>query len=57
MKISLMSYSLARGSWGQEPDLVALCELAREIGVDGIDWVTVYNFDPKEVAKVCRLRS
>ncbi|NLC11864.1 MAG: sugar phosphate isomerase/epimerase [Firmicutes bacterium] len=52
MKISLMSYSLARGSWGQEPDLVALCELAREIGVDGIDWVTVYNFDPKEVAKV-----
>jgi sugar phosphate isomerase/epimerase len=52
MKISLMSYTLARGPWGQDPDLVALCELARKLNLDGIDWVTIYDFHPKEVAKV-----
>ena len=52
MKISLMSYTLARGPWGKEPDLIALCELARELELDAVDWVTVYNFAPSEVAKV-----
>ena len=52
MKISLMSCTLAGGPWGKEPDLVYLCELARKLNLDGIDWVTIYDFPPKEVAKV-----
>ena len=51
MKISLMSYTLA-AVLGGRTRFVALCELARKLNLDGIDWVTIYDFHPKEVAKV-----
>lgn len=52
MKVSLMSYTLARGSWGRDPDLKELCQLARALDLDGIDWVTTYGFAPEQIARV-----
>lgn len=52
MKISLMSYTLARGSWGKDPNLEELCQLACSLHLEGIDWVTLYGFSPKQVAQV-----
>jgi sugar phosphate isomerase/epimerase len=52
MKISLMSYTLARGSWGKNPDLEELCRLACSLHLDAIDWVTLYGFTPERVAQV-----
>ncbi len=52
MKISMMSYTMARGQWGQDPDVAQLCELTRELGLDAIDWVGTYGHDPDEIRKI-----
>jgi len=52
MKIALMSYTLARGRWGKNPDLRELCELASSLRIDGVDWVTLYGFAAEEVVRV-----
>ena len=49
MKIAMMSYTMARGEWGQEADVAALCRLTRELGLDGIDWVTTYGKPAAEI--------
>jgi sugar phosphate isomerase/epimerase len=51
MKIAMMSYTMARGEWGQTADVAALCRLTRELGLDGIDWVTTYGHAPEEVRR------
>lgn len=55
MKLSVMSYTIARTGWyNKENKLEGLkktCRLAQEIGTDGIDWVTTYNIPPVEVRK------
>jgi sugar phosphate isomerase/epimerase len=45
----MMSYTMARGEWGQEHDAAELCRLTRELGLDAIDWVTTYGMAPAEV--------
>jgi len=52
MKFSMMSYTMARGEWGKNPDAVALCRFTRELGLDGVDWVTTYGLDPAEIRKI-----
>lgn len=52
MKISMMSYTIARGEWGQSPDIVSLCELTRELGLEAIDWVGTYGHDPDEIVRI-----
>ncbi|NLN18640.1 MAG: sugar phosphate isomerase/epimerase [Firmicutes bacterium] len=52
MKIALMSYTLARGPWGKNPNLKELCELASSLQIEGIDWVTLYGFSPEQVVQV-----
>lgn len=52
MKVSMMSYTMARGEWGKKPDIEKLCKFTSELGLEGIDWVTTYGFDPKEIRKV-----
>lgn len=49
MKLSMMSYTMARGKWGKQPDLRRLCEFTRELGLDGIDFVTTYGVPPRQV--------
>ena len=52
MKISMMSYTIARGEWGQNPDIVSLCELTKELGLEAIDWVSTYGKDPDEIVRI-----
>lgn len=52
MKVSMMSYTMARGPWGKGHDIRELCEFTRELGLDGIDWVTTYGVEPAEVRRI-----
>ncbi len=52
MKISMMSYTLARGPWGRNPDVAELCRLTQELGLEVIDWVTCYGHDPHEIRRI-----
>jgi sugar phosphate isomerase/epimerase len=52
MKVSMMSYTMARGPWGKNPDVRDLCEFTRELGLEGIDWVTTHGLAPAEIRKV-----
>ena len=49
MKFSMMSYTMARGDWGKNPDIRKLCQFTSELDLEGIDFVTAYGIDPKEV--------
>jgi sugar phosphate isomerase/epimerase len=50
MKFSMMTYTMARqGKYGVE-DIV---RTAIELEMDGIDWVTTYGRNPKELQKLC----
>ncbi|NLB54193.1 MAG: hypothetical protein GX811_00215, partial [Lentisphaerae bacterium] len=54
MKLSVMSYTLARSGWFKDEKLGYLkktIDLAKEIGTDGIDWVTTHGLEPKEIRK------
>jgi L-ribulose-5-phosphate 3-epimerase len=53
MKLSMMTYTMARGlAAGEEFSVPWLCEFTREMGIDAIDWVTLYGHDPAEVRRV-----
>jgi len=53
MRLAVMSYTLGRQlQSGQRFDIVAMCELARELEIDGVDMVTCYGYDPKEVRRI-----
>ncbi|MBN1347666.1 MAG: sugar phosphate isomerase/epimerase [Phycisphaerae bacterium] len=52
MKVAMMSYTLARGAWGKTRDVAELCRLAGELGLDGVDWVTTYDHDPREIRRI-----
>lgn len=52
MKISMMTYTMARGEWGQSPDVKTLCELCKELNIDAIDWITDYGIDVREIRRI-----
>lgn len=52
MKFSMMSYTMARGEWGKHHNIEELCRVTQKLGLDGIDFVTVYEVEPKEVRKI-----
>lgn len=54
MKLSLMSYTLARQGWDKDGtfDFVGMARLAQELAIDGVDVVTTYGVDPREVRRV-----
>jgi len=52
MKLSVMSYTLAKMYVGKPFDLVAMCRLAQELGTDGVDMVTLYGYPAAEVRKI-----
>ena len=52
MKLSMMSYTMARGVPADKINIPFMCALAKELGMDGIDMVTTYGRDPREVRKI-----
>lgn len=53
MKISMMSYTMARGVKKGEPfDVKALCQFTRDLKLDAVDWCSTYGHDPREVRKM-----
>ena len=53
MKLSVMSYTLARQGWKRDGvfDLKGMCELARSLEIDGVDMVTNYGIVPGAVRR------
>lgn len=52
MKLCMMSYTMARGLTTDKVNIPQMCALARELGMDGIDMVTTYGRDPREVRRI-----
>ena len=53
MKLSVMSYTLARQVKDQSKfDIPAMCRLANELQIDGIDMVTTYGQKPAELRRI-----
>jgi sugar phosphate isomerase/epimerase len=50
MKFSMMTYTLMRQKIYTPADCI---RIAVELGMDGIDWVTTYGEDPRELKKQC----
>ncbi|MCM8760244.1 MAG: sugar phosphate isomerase/epimerase [Candidatus Omnitrophica bacterium] len=49
----MMSYTMARGlTEGEKFNLKALCELTRELNLDGVDWISTYGYDAHEIRKM-----
>lgn len=52
MKLSVMSYTLARGKRDEDFDLLRMCQFTLELGLEGIDMVTLYGRHPREVSRL-----
>lgn len=54
MKLSVMSYTLARQGWKRDGvfDLKGMCELARSLEIDGVDMVTTYELAPGDIRRM-----
>ena len=53
LNVSLMTWPyLAPGEQGRNPSVSSLCDLARELKVDGLDWITMQGHDPRETRKI-----
>ncbi len=52
MKISMMSYTMYRGRWKENFNIKKLCEFTKNLGLDGIDWVTTYGYRPVEIKRI-----
>lgn len=52
MKLSVMSYTLARRKSNEDFDLVRMCQFTLELGLDGIDVVTTYGRHPREIRRL-----
>ena len=54
MKLSMMSYTLARQGWKKNNvfDLKGMCDLCRELNLDGVDMITTYGIDPQEIRRI-----
>ena len=50
MKFSMMTYSMMRQKTYSPEDCV---RVAVELGMDGIDWVSTYDRDPRDLKKLC----
>lgn len=55
MKLCMMTYTMARGKYRADNGSVNLreiCEFARDIGLEAIDFVSTYDASPKEARKM-----
>ncbi len=52
MKYSMMTYTIARQIPDHKPDMVDVCRFTREIGLDAMDQVRLYGYEPKEIRKI-----
>ena len=52
MNYALMTYTFARQTPGGKPDMVKLCKLTRELGLQAMDQVGLYGHDAAEVRRI-----
>lgn len=52
MKLAVMSYTLSRGVSADQFDIPAMCRLAQELGIDGIDMVSTYGRKAADLRKI-----
>ena len=53
--ISFSVMSIQPWGWAQNPDLRGLCEIMRELGLDGIDWIGTHGLDPRDIRRMTEL--
>ena len=52
MKLAMMSYTMSRKVKPEDFDMVGMCKLARELDLDGVDMVSTYGRDPREIRRM-----
>ncbi len=52
MKVSMMTYTMARGDWGKAPDVEELCKLCKELDIEAIDWITDYGISAADIRRI-----
>jgi len=52
MKYSMMTYTLSCQAPDRKCDMPAVCRLTRQLGLDAIDQVSLYGYDPKDLRKM-----
>jgi sugar phosphate isomerase/epimerase len=49
MKYSMMTYTMARQG---QTDMKAICQLTRDLGLEGIDQVLLYGYEPRDLRRM-----
>ena len=52
MKYAMMTYTLSRQEPGGKPDMEKVCGLARRLGLDAMDQVTLYGYQPADIRRI-----
>ncbi|NLX07884.1 MAG: sugar phosphate isomerase/epimerase [Phycisphaerae bacterium] len=52
MKYSMMTYTIARQQPDGKADMPAVCRLTRELGLEGIDQVHLYGYEPADLRRM-----
>ncbi|MBU4200381.1 MAG: sugar phosphate isomerase/epimerase [Verrucomicrobia bacterium] len=52
MKLAMMSYTMSRDVKASEFDLAGMCKLARELDLEGVDMVSTYGRDSREIRRL-----
>lgn len=52
MRISMLTYTLARQLKGEPFDVERMCEFLQDLGIRDIDWVSTYGHAPEEVRRI-----
>ena len=52
MKYALMTYTIARQCEDSKVDMVQMCKLANELGLDAMDQVYLYGYEASEVKRI-----
>lgn len=52
MNYALMTYTFSRQSPGRRPDMRSICQLARQLGIDAIDQITLHGLKAADVRRI-----
>jgi len=52
MRYSFMTYTVARQARGHAVDMMVLCRMARALGFDALDQVTLYDYEAGEIRRL-----
>ncbi|MCP4643543.1 MAG: sugar phosphate isomerase/epimerase [bacterium] len=52
MNYAMMTYTVSRQLKGERPDMAAICKLTRDLGMDAMDQISLYDYPPSEIRSI-----